>query len=1057
MTTIPQPKTFGPLGNLPLIDRDKPIQSFVKLADEFGPIFRFDLPNGSAIFISGPDLVADACDQSRFDKFLAPVLKESRKVAGDALFTAETQEPNWQKAHQILLPSFSQSAMRGYHDMMVDIAVQLIQKWARLNEDESVDVPEDMTRLTLDTIGLCGFNYRFNSFYRDLPHPFIQSMVRSLSETMSRVQRMSIQNKLMIINNMQFNKDKQTMYSLVDKIISERRASGQQDEGDLLSRMLYSVDPVTGEKLDDENIRYQIITFLIAGHETTSGALSFAIYYLLKNPDKLKKAYEEVDRVLPEPAPSYSQVRDLKYIRMILNEALRLWPTAPAFSLYAKEDTSLAGKYPMKQGDKVTVLIPHLHRSTVAWGDDADEFRPERFEDFSKIPHHAYKPFGNGQRACIGQQFALHEATLVLGMVLKQFEIIDHTDYQLEIKESLTLKPDDFTIRVRPRGGQINLSFSAVPTAETSVQPKTSKVTPTIEAHNTPLLVLYGSDMGTAEGIARDLAETARLQGFISDVMPLNNRIGKLPKEGLVFIVSASYNGKPPINAREFTQWLESVDSGQLEGVRYAVFGCGDRTWASTYQSVPRFIDEQLEAKGAKRITLRGEADASGDFELQVEAWGDKIWTESFKALNLGLESRDVAEREKSTLSIQFVSGLVGAPITASYNAFLASVKENRELQAEGSDRSTRHIEITLPQDVSYQEGDHLGVIPQNESALVERVLRRYGLNSSDYIVISASGRSVAHLPVDRPISVHDLLSQCVELQEAATRAQLRELAAFTVCPPHKKELEALLQEDAYKEHVLNKRLTMLDLLERYMACELPFERFVELLQPLKPRYYSISSSPSIQNDVLSISVGVVRGPAKSGNGEYRGVASNYLASLQPGNKVMVFVNTPESGFTLPEQPETPIVMVGPGTGFAPFRGFLQARQTMKSEGKTLGEAHLYYGCRNELDHIYREEVEQFERQDIVTVHTAYSRKEGMPKTYVQHLMKENSNEIIRMLGNNGKLYICGDGSRMAPDVEACLKEAYQEVHAVSKQEAQKWLEQLQSEGRYAKDVWAGN
>lgn len=146
--------------------------------------------------------------------------------------------------------------MRGYHDMMVDIAVQLIQKWARLNEDETVDVPEDMTRLTLDTIGLCGFNYRFNSFYRDLPHPFIQSMVRSLSETMSRVQRMSIQNKLMVINNMQFNKDKQTMYSLVDKIISERRASGQQDEGDLLSRMLYSVDPVTGEKLDDENIRY---------------------------------------------------------------------------------------------------------------------------------------------------------------------------------------------------------------------------------------------------------------------------------------------------------------------------------------------------------------------------------------------------------------------------------------------------------------------------------------------------------------------------------------------------------------------------------------------------------------------------------------------------------------------------------------------------------------------------------------------------------------------------------------------------------------------------------
>lgn len=1053
MTTIPQPKTFGPLGNIPLIDREKPIQSFIKLADEFGPIFRFVLPTESQIFISGHDLVTDACDESRFDKYLAPVLKKAREIAGDGLFTADTQEPNWKKAHSILLPSFSQSAMRGYHTMMVDLAIQLTQKWARLNQNESVDVPQDMTRLTLDTIGLCGFNYRFNSFYREQEHPFIQSMVRSLEETMNKVQRTAIQNKLMVINKVQFKQDTQTMNSLVDKIISERRASGQLSGDDLLSHMLNGIDPETGEKLDDENIRYQIITFLVAGHETTSGALSFAIYYLLKNPDKLKKAYEEVDRVLTEPIPSYSQVRELKYIRMILNEALRLWPTAPAFSLYAKQDTLLANKYPMKQGDAVTVLIPKLHRDPEAWGDDAEEFRPERFEDLNEISHHAYKPFGNGQRACIGQQFALHEATLVLGMVLKQFEIIDHTDYQLKVKESLTLKPDDFTIRVSPRGSQTNLTFSALPTAEPA-KPKKTTETPAIEAHNTPLLVLYGSNMGTAEGIARDLAETSRFKGFVSKVKPLNDSVGQLPKEGLVIIVSASYNGKPPSNAREFVQWLEKVEPGELNGVKYSVFGCGDHNWASTYQHVPRFIDEQLEAKGATRVATRGEADASGDFEQQVEAWGEDLWAGLLSAL--GLKTSDVSQPERNTLSIQFVSGLAGAPIAASYDAFMASVKENKELQGEGSDRSSRHIEITLPQGVTYQEGDHLGIIPENDPALVERVLRRYGLNGGDYVVISASGRSSAHLPIDRSISLHDLLSHCIELQEAATRAQLRELAAFTVCPPHKKELEALLQEDAYKENVLQKSLTMLDLLERYMACELPFERFVELLPPLKPRYYSISSSSKVQSDSVSITVGVVRGPAKSGLGEYRGVASNYLASRESGHSVMVFVSTPDSGFSLPVNSDTPMIMIGPGTGFAPFRGFLQARQVLKNEGKPLGEAHLYFGCRNELDHIYREEMEHFQRQGIVTVHTAYSRKDGTPKTYVQYLMKADSEEIIRLLDQGGKLYVCGDGSRMASDVEACLQDAYQEVHAVSKQEAQKWLEKLQNEGRYAKDVWAG-
>lgn len=1061
MSIIPQPKTYGPLGNLPLMDLESPIQSLVKLADEHGPIFRMDLPGRSDLIISGYDLVADACDESRFDKRVWAPLQKVRAFAGDGLFTSETDEPNWQKAHNILLPSFSQSAMRGYHSMMVDLAVQLIQKWSRLNPDESVDVPEDMTRLTLDTIGLCGFNYRFNSFYREQPHPFITSMVRALSEAMSQLQRLGIQDKLMVITRRQYKHDIQVMFSLVDQIISERKAHGHQGGDDLLSHMLGGKDPETGESLDDENIRYQIITFLIAGHETTSGLLSFALYYLLKNPDKLQKAYEEVDRILTDPVPSYAQVRSLAYIRMVLSEALRLWPTAPAFSLYAKEDTSLAGKYPMKRGDSVNVLIPKLHRDPQVWGDDAEAFRPERFEDPSRIPHHAYKPFGNGQRACIGQQFALQEATLVLGMVLRQFEIIDHTNYQLKVKESLTLKPDGFTMRVRPRGVQGTVAFiggadSAAPAAATgpAVSERSASESTPAAAHQTPLLVLYGSNMGTAEGIARELAETARYRGFRTEVAPLNDRVGRLPKEGAVFIVSASYNGKPPSNAREFVQWLERAEAGELSGVRYAVFGCGDHNWASTYQEVPRYIDGQMEAKGALRLVGRGEADASGDFELQVEAWEQRLWPDVYDAF--GLEDTLVRQREESSLSVQFVSGLAASPLAESYDAFRASVAENAELQAEGSGRSTRHIEIELPEGAAYREGDHLGVIPKNDPEVVERVLRRYGLQGGDRLIISATGRSAAHLPLDFPISVCDLLSHSVELQEAASRAQLRELAAYTVCPPHKKELEALLREDVYRREVQDKRISMFDMLETYPACELPFERFVELLPPLKPRYYSISSSPEAARGRASITVGVVRGQARSGRGEYRGVASNYLAGLRPGESVSVFISAPDSGFRLPENPETPIIMVGPGTGIAPFRGFLQARSVLKREGRTLGEARLYFGCRNEADRLYRDEMEQFEREGIVRVHTAFSRKEGTDKTYVQHLMKRDAAELIGLLDSGGRLYVCGDGTKMAPDVELALQEAYRDIHGCGIQDANEWLGRLLTEGRYAKDVWAG-
>ncbi|MCY8715595.1 bifunctional P-450/NADPH--P450 reductase [Bacillus spizizenii] len=1054
---IPQPKTYGPLGNLPLIDKDKPTLSLIKLAEEQGPIFQIHTPAGTTIVVSGHELVKEVCDEERFDKSIEGALEKVRAFSGDGLFTSWTHEPNWRKAHNILMPTFSQRAMKDYHEKMVDIAVQLIQKWARLNPNEAVDVPGDMTRLTLDTIGLCGFNYRFNSYYRETPHPFINSMVRALDEAMHQMQRLDFQDKLMVRTKRQFHHDIQTMFSLVDSIIAERRSNGDQDEKDLLARMLNVEDPETGEKLDDENIRFQIITFLIAGHETTSGLLSFAIYFLLKHPDKLKKAYEEVDRVLTGAAPTYKQVLELKYIRMILNESLRLWPTAPAFSLYPKEDTVIGGKYMITTQDRISVLIPQLHRDQDAWGEDAEEFRPERFEHQDQVPHHAYKPFGNGQRACIGMQFALHEATLVLGMVLKYFTLIDHENYELDIKQTLTLKPGDFRIRVQTRHQEA--IHTDVPAAEKEAPVEQKEETETkgasvIGLNNRPLLVLYGSDTGTAEGVARELADTASLHGVRTEVAPLNDRIGKLPKEGAVVIVTASYNGKPPSNAGQFVQWLQEIKPGELEGVHYAVFGCGDHNWASTYQYVPRFIDEQLAEKGATRFSERGEGDVSGDFEGQLDEWKKSMWTDAIKAF--GLELNENADKERSTLSLQFVRGLGESPLARSYEAAHASIAENRELQSADSDRSTRHIEIALPPDVEYREGDHLGVLPRNSPTNVSRILHRFGLKGTDQVTLSASGRSAGHLPLGRPVSLHDLLSYSVEVQEAASRAQIRELAAFTVCPPHKSELENLAAEGVYQEQILKKRISMLELLEQYESCEMPFERFLELLRPLKPRYYSISSSPRVNPEQASITVGVVRGPAWSGRGEYRGVSSSYLAERQAGDDVVMFVRTPESRFQLPEDPETPIIMVGPGTGVAPFRGFLQARAALKREGKALGEAHLYFGCRNDHDFIYRDELEQFEKDGIVTVHTAFSRKEGMPKTYVQHLMADHAETLISILDRGGRLYVCGDGSKMAPDVEAGLQKAYQSVHGTGEEEAQNWLKHLQDTGIYAKDVWSG-
>ncbi|PEM91178.1 NADPH--cytochrome reductase [Bacillus toyonensis] len=1044
---IPQPKTDGDFGNLLLLNKEKPLQSLMKIADQMGEIFKFETPNQVTRYVSSQRLVKEVCDESRFDKNIGPALKNVRSFAGDGLFTSWSYEKNWKKAHNILLPIFSQQAMKGYHAMMVDIAMQLIQKWERLNADEHIDVPEDMTRLTLDTIGLCGFNYRFNSFYRDQPHPFIMSMVRALDESMSQLQRVNPDDPSYKEKKFQLQKDIQYMNGLVDKIIADRKISGEQGN-DLLAHMLNGKDPETGEVLDDENIRYQMITFLIAGHETTSGLLSFALYFLVKNPHILHKATEEATRVLIDPVPTYRQVKQLKYITMVLNESLRLWPTAPAFSLYPKEDTVLGGEYLLKQGEEIKVLIPQLHRDKIIWGEDVEEFRPERFENPSTIPQHAFKPFGNGQRACIGQQFAIHEAALVLGMMLKHFDFYDHENYELDIKETLTLKPEGLTLKAVSK--KIPLGGIPAPYRE---QPEKNVRKVVDNVHNTPLLVLYGSNMGTSEGIARELVDIALSKGFAAQAASLDSHAGNLPKKGVVLIISASYNGNPPDNAKKFVEWLEKASEHEVKGVHYAVFGCGDKSWATTYQKVPFFIDEQLAIKGAERLTERGEGDASDDFEEAYEEWREQLWNDVADYFNLDIKGN---ETSASTLSFEYVGSGAVATLTKVHSTFTAQVDKNKELQQPCSGRSTRHLEISLPSNVTYKEGDHLGVIPINYPELVNRVLTRFQLNGSHFIRLTSDNKKLVHLPLGRTVSINELL-QFVELQEPVTRHQLRAMAAKTVCPPHKIELEALLEKHVYKEQVLSRRLTMLELLERYPACEMEFSNFIELLPALRPRYYSISSSPRVNDQKLSITVGVVEDNAWSGNGKYRGIASTYLAQLKEGDSITCFISNSQSGFELPKNPKTPIIMVGPGTGIAPFRGFLQARKSMKINGESLGEAHLYFGCRSpQEDYLYQEELEQTQKEGIMVLHTAFSRMKHQPKIYVQHLIKQDAEKVINLLNQGAHLYICGDGRKMAPDLENTLIKCYANIHNVSEQQASAWLQQLEENLYYSKDVWAG-
>ncbi|MCW8193965.1 cytochrome P450 [Proteobacteria bacterium 005FR1] len=1052
---IPQPRPDPLLKNLRELNPAAPVQSLMRLADIHGPLFRLELPNRSMLVVSSQELVNEVCDESRFQKRIHKVLQHLRDLAGDGLFTAYKEEPNWARAHRILLPAFGPMAIRGMFDQMLDIADQMLLRWERFGENEVIDVADQMTRLTLDTIALCGFDYRFNSFYQPEMHPFIDSMVDGLAEAGARARRPNLLNRMMVSAEHRYLADIELMHRVADQVIAERRADPKAAEkNDLLNRMLTARDPVSGEKLSDENIRYQMVTFLIAGHETTSGLLSFAVYLLLKNPKVLQQAQATVDRVLGAEMPRPEHRPGLRYIEQVLMETLRLWPTAPAFGLSALEETVIGGRYPVSPREVLMVLIPSLHRDKSVWGADVEVFRPERFdpERERQLPPNAWKPFGNGERACIGRPFAMQEAVLVLSMVLQRFELIEHDpDYKLEIKETLTLKPEGFRIRVRRRGStEYGRRSHVVQGSSTPGRQKNPQETATSLQ---PLLLLYGSNTGASESFARRVCEDAGAHGFRADIAPLDEYSGKLPARGAVIIVTASYEGQPPDNARRFVDWLGDCKPGDLAGVSYAVFGCGNRQWASTYQAVPIRIDERLEASGASRIMPRGEADANGDFLGAFDAWYEDLWT----ALGSGPGKQEVS-RAKGKLEVRPVQG-GRASVLRQSELQSAQIVENRELvdMSAAFARSKRHLEIALPEGMRYRSGDYLVVLPRNPNTNVERVLCRFGFAADTLVEVNAPGGTASSLPTGQALPVSTLLSDYVELAQPATRLQVAALAEASACPPEREALSAMTEETTYSDNVLAKRLSVLDLLERFPSCEIDFGAFLEMLPPLRPRQYSISSSPLWKADHCTLTFSVVDAPALSGRGRHLGVASSHLAAAAPGSRISAAVRSASPGFRPPEDLQTPMVLIAAGAGIAPFRGFLQERAIQARTAK-VGRSLLFFGCSDPgVDYLYRDELMEWQSAGIVELRPAFSKAPEGEVRYVQDRLWHDRAELAElMLGSDARIYVCGDGERMAPAVRETLIRIYQEVTACDLRDARRWLEEMRlKDRRYAEDIFA--
>lgn len=568
-----------------------------------------------------------------------------------------------------------------------------------------------------------------------------------------------------------------------------------------------------------------------------------------------------------------------------------------------------------------------------------------------------------------------------------------------------------------------------------------------------PLAILFGSQTGNAERLAKQLAREAGRQGFAPTVHDLAQFApARLAAERNVLIVTSTYgDGEPPDNARAFWDALIQDCAPRLEGIRFSVCALGDRGYPKFCQ-FGRDLDARLERLGATRAHPRQDCDA--DFDEPFAQWCAAALGALAQANGSASLAPPPEPRATETVAV--------APLPRSGPAALASLSStptahaapdakpvgfskqtplparllvNRCLSGTGSAKEVRHFEISLAgSGLSYEAGDALGVFPANDPALVDDVLRALGCDGEE-AVPGKDGQPVAlrlalrsHFEITR--LPPPLLAAVAERSGDPTLRRL-------VSPEANGDLTAFLDGR-----------DVLDLLRAHPEAKLSPAELTSRLRKLQPRLYSIASSPRAHPGQVHLTVGVVRYEA---HGRRRGgVCSTFLADrVGPATPVPVFVQANKA--FRPPAPDAPLIMVGPGTGIAPFRAFLQERRATGARGRNW----LFFGDQHRAtDFLYGDEIEAFHRDGLLTrLDLAWSRDQA-DKVYVQHRMLEHASELWRWLEDGAGFYVCGDARRMARDVDAALHRVIETAGGKSADAAADYVNRLKAERRYCRDVY---
>ncbi|MFD2216036.1 assimilatory sulfite reductase (NADPH) flavoprotein subunit [Metabacillus endolithicus] len=537
--------------------------------------------------------------------------------------------------------------------------------------------------------------------------------------------------------------------------------------------------------------------------------------------------------------------------------------------------------------------------------------------------------------------------------------------------------------------------------------------------------ILFGSQTGNAQGLANKAGKELESRGYkvtvssMSDFKP--NSLKKV--ENLLIVVSTHGEGDPPDNAISFHEFLHGKRAPKLDELRYSVLSLGDSSYEFFCHTGKEF-DQRLEDLGGTRLYPRIDCDL--DFDEPAAEW--------IAGVLAGLDEAQAAGTEP--VQSQEAAAPASQALESAYsrtNPFKAEVLENLNLNGRGSNKETRHLELSLEgSGLTFEPGDALGVYPENDPELVDLILEAVKWDATEKVTVN-----------NEEVTLKEALSSRVEIA-TLTKPVVEKAAQLN----SNKDLQSLVSNrDSIKAYIDGRDL--LDLIRDFGPWEVSAQDFAGVLRKMPVRLYSIASSLAANPEEVHLTIGAVR--YETHGRKRKGVASTQVAErLQPGDTLPVYIQKNQN-FRLPQNPDTPIIMVGPGTGVAPFRAFMQEREEIGAEGKSW----MFFGDQHFVtDFLYQTEWQKWIKDGVLTrMDVAFSRDQD-EKVYVQNRMQEHSKELFQWLEEGAVVYVCGDKNHMAKDVNNTLIDIIEKEGGLSREKAEAYLADMKQNKRYQRDVY---